>query len=55
MTKPKIVHTIISSKIVDEYGEQGVDELPDFTVGHVLLSTMSGRLLAELPDLYERY
>ena len=32
----KILHTIISSKSVDEYGEQGVDELPDFTVGHVL-------------------
>ena len=31
----KILHTIISSKNVDEYREQGVDVLPDFTVGHV--------------------
>ena len=32
----KILRTIMSFKSVDEYGEQGVDKLPDFTAGHVL-------------------
>ena len=32
----KILRTIMPFKSVDEYGEQGVDKLPDFIVGHVL-------------------
>ena len=34
--KAKILRTIMLIKIVDEYGGQGEDKLPDFTVGHVL-------------------